>query len=427
MVKQQEIEFLAGGELKAVGSALGGLQKALEKTTKSVLKSAKSGGKTTRSVAGFDNLERLPAQSGTTEKPSASAGELTLTAQEISAILTAAVTAFSAAVEEKLKAFATWNGGGITDGLTGIMAAVGALQALLTGDESLQLWLSGISGACSSAGQAVTNLGGLLTGFFSPILGSLAGAIGSVTDGGLALNGTYDKLGLSALSLGSVLGKLTSPMGVVRAAASALAGGINALIKSWGGVGTIATTVWGNIKSVWGTVADWFQSRVFGPLGNYLRLLADVAIGVVNTLLMIFVGVINAVIKTLNLLSFKVPDWVPGLGGKRFGFQIKPVETPQIPYLAQGAVLPANKPFLAMVGDQKHGTNVEAPLATIQQAVAEVMGEQTGAILSGFEASIGVQKDILEAVLGIRIGDATIAQAVRRYENKLAVIRGGGL
>lgn len=41
--------------------------------------------------------------------------------------------------------------------------------------------------------------------------------------------------------------------------------------------------------------------------------------------------------------------------------------------LANGAVLPPNQPFLAMVGDQKTGTNVETPLSTIEQAVANVM------------------------------------------------------
>ncbi len=43
--------------------------------------------------------------------------------------------------------------------------------------------------------------------------------------------------------------------------------------------------------------------------------------------------------------------------------------------LAHGAVLPANHPFLAMVGDQHSGTNVEAPLDTIKQALAEVLAQ----------------------------------------------------
>lgn len=59
-----------------------------------------------------------------------------------------------------------------------------------------------------------------------------------------------------------------------------------------------------------------------------------------------------------------------------------------IPRLAQGAVLPANKPFMAMVGEQRHGTNVEAPLETIQEAVAQVMDDQMATILAGFEAAV---------------------------------------
>lgn len=43
--------------------------------------------------------------------------------------------------------------------------------------------------------------------------------------------------------------------------------------------------------------------------------------------------------------------------------------------LARGAVIPANKPFLAMLGDQKSGTNVEAPLDTIKQALSEVLAD----------------------------------------------------
>lgn len=47
----------------------------------------------------------------------------------------------------------------------------------------------------------------------------------------------------------------------------------------------------------------------------------------------------------------------------------------QIPYLANGAVIPPNKEFLAVLGDQKQGTNIEAPISTIEQAVRNVIGE----------------------------------------------------
>lgn len=49
--------------------------------------------------------------------------------------------------------------------------------------------------------------------------------------------------------------------------------------------------------------------------------------------------------------------------------------TPQIPYLATGAVIPPRAPFMAVLGDQRNGTNIEAPLDTIKQAVSDVIGE----------------------------------------------------
>lgn len=65
---------------------------------------------------------------------------------------------------------------------------------------------------------------------------------------------------------------------------------------------------------------------------------------------------------------------------------------PQIPKLANGAVLKPNAPFLAMVGDQKHGTNIEAPLETIKQGLREVQQEN----------GIGNQ-ELLSALSGVTI------------------------
>ena len=93
-------------------------------------------------------------------------------------------------------------------------------------------------------------------------------------------------------------------------------------------------------------------------------------------------SVINAIIRALNWLidkankiSFTVPGWVPGLGGKHIGVNIPKINELQIPKLAQGTVIPPNREFMAVLGDQKHGTNIEAPLDTIKQAVAEVLGQ----------------------------------------------------
>ena len=171
----------------------------------------------------------------------------------------------------------------------------------------------------------------------------------------------------------------------------------------------------GNWKTAWDGVRLFLKSAVNG------------VITLLNSMIARLTAALNAVVGIANQLSFTVPDWVPGIGGRHFGVNLPYVPTPSIPYLAKGAVLPAGKPFLAMVGDQRHGTNIEAPLSTIQEAVALVMEDQTGAILRGFEMSVGVQKEILEAVLGIQIGDEVLGRAVSRYNRRMNIINGGCL
>lgn len=107
--------------------------------------------------------------------------------------------------------------------------------------------------------------------------------------------------------------------------------------------------------------------------------------------------IINGIIEGIQAVWNKITSWADkiksafsikvnaGSGGTQAstapstysmnGLKIpKPVNMP-IPYLATGAVIPPNAPFMAMLGDQKKGTNVEAPLETIKQAVRDVMRE----------------------------------------------------
>lgn len=140
-----------------------------------------------------------------------------------------------------------------------------------------------------------------------------------------------------------------------------------------------------------------------------------------------FIDAVNYIIKGWNkLLSFELPGWaksIPGL--KDFStakYQIEP-----IPPLARGAVLPANKPFMALVGDQRHGTNIEAPLTTIQEAVAIVMNDQLAAMMSGFEALLAEARALRGTVESIEVGDSVIGQAAERYNRQQAIITGGAL
>jgi hypothetical protein len=69
---------------------------------------------------------------------------------------------------------------------------------------------------------------------------------------------------------------------------------------------------------------------------------------------------------------------VPLFGGESFGFNLRTISAPKIPYLASGAVIPPNREFLAVLGDQTQGTNIEAPLETILEAMRTALRESGG-------------------------------------------------
>lgn len=197
------------------------------------------------------------------------------------------------------------------------------------------------------------------------------------------------------------------------------------------------------IKNLFGFVFDFMGGISSETLGNIIdafsglvQFVAGVLTGdwkkAINGILKLFNAMIsnmlsglNGLISALNKVSFNIPDWVPSIGGKSFGLNIPKLSAPQIPYLAKGAVIPPNAPFMAMLGDQRHGTNIEAPLSTIQEAVATVMEDYSAANMAGHSATVEVLREILEAVLGIEIGDDVIAKAVQRQNSKMAIVRGG--
>lgn len=179
------------------------------------------------------------------------------------------------------------------------------------------------------------------------------------------------------------------------------------------------SAVWDSMKRIASSAWEAMKGNVKGTVNNI--------IGMINGLIGGIVSGINGLLQALNRLQIQVPDWIPLVGGNSFGFSLPTLATPRIPYLAQGAVLPANRPFLAMLGDQRHGTNVEAPLATIQEAVAAVMADFAGSNLAGHEATVAVLREILAAVLGIEIGDDVIGRAYLRYRDGQAVMKGGAL
>lgn len=151
----------------------------------------------------------------------------------------------------------------------------------------------------------------------------------------------------------------------------------------------------------------------------------NVFYGIWNAIASSLEFVINGVVGFLNLIIGGINKIHLSLGGEDFGVPNSPIEYVQIPRLAKGAVIPPNREFMAVLGDQHHGTNIEAPLATIQEAVAAVMADYEAANLAGHEATVEVLRQLLAAVLGIEVGDTTIGQAANRYNQKMAIIKGG--
>lgn len=109
-------------------------------------------------------------------------------------------------------------------------------------------------------------------------------------------------------------------------------------------------------------------------LSSALKKPVNAIIGVINKMISGVCSGINAVIRALNKLHFNIPGWVPLLGGKSFGFNIREVSAPRIPLLATGAVIPPNAPFAAILGDQRHGNNIETPEALLRKVVREESG-----------------------------------------------------
>lgn len=157
----------------------------------------------------------------------------------------------------------------------------------------------------------------------------------------------------------------------------------------WEKVAAGAVAAWDGIKSAFKSVPEWFQSKfrdawqkvkdVFSTGG---RIWSGIKEGIENT----FRTVVNAIIRGMNAIIAapfnKINSMLNAIRNVSFlgisPFQnmwgVNPLPVPQIPMLARGAVIPANRQFLAVLGDQHNGNNLEAPESLLRQIVREEAG-----------------------------------------------------
>lgn len=164
---------------------------------------------------------------------------------------------------------------------------------------------------------------------------------------------------------------LTSPIGLVVVAVTALIAVIVLLATHWDEVKAAGAAAWESIKSVWSTASGWFTNTVITPIKTAFKNAINFLIGLAEGFANGFIKGTNGIINALNKISITIPSWIPEIGGNRFGINIPKVSTISIPRLATGAVIPPNQQFAAILGDQTHGRNLEAPEGLIRQIFRE--------------------------------------------------------
>ena len=206
---------------------------------------------------------------------------------------------------------------------------------------------------------------------------------------------------LAAAAFGLVMAALNSPFALVALAIGAVIAAGVALYKNWDTVKARAAELVADLKNAFEGLKEKLQA-IFQGIGDF------------------FSAIFTPILNTINTISGAAASGgtgsaKPSRNGRaaRSALRAAPsadLTSLPVPALAGGAVIPANRRFLAMLGDQTSGTNVEAPLDTIKQAVAEV--------LNGF-ASSGEQP--INIYIGEELLDTVIAGSQRRR-----AVRSGG-
>ena len=141
---------------------------------------------------------------------------------------------------------------------------------------------------------------------------------------------------------------------------------------------SVTTFVSNKVEAIKTAITDKFNAArdavksAFEGIVDFIKRPINQAISIVNNA----VGMINSAIGGIES-AFSFGPWeVPTpFGTKRIGFHATFPRVGTIPYLASGAVIPPRSEFLAVLGDQKKGNNLEAPESLLRQIVREESGK----------------------------------------------------
>lgn len=168
-----------------------------------------------------------------------------------------------------------------------------------------------------------------------------------------------------------------------------------AVYKNWDELKAMAVSAAQVISGAWSSAMTSIQ----GFFANTFDSLATIMKGPINTI----IAMINSIVESINGMAFNVPDWVPAIGGQKFG-----VELPKIPQLAEGGI--ATQPTLATIAEAGEAEAVIplSKLSTMLQPIPAAGGEGAGGTVINFAPVINIQgggSDVAGAVqTGLRFG-----------------------
>lgn len=263
------------------------------------------------------------------------------------------------------------------------LVVVGAtISAIIEAIAKLGEAIADIIESIAKLGDAIAKIIEAVDGLISGALQGIADVINATTN----LLNTVDSKGVAIIATMVLIGAaIVDLIGDVKDLAQTVNDKCtsmkNTIKNTWSSVQTTLSSGVTKLKSsILNPLVTFIKNNVFNKIGsNFSNLKTsfkttlNVMLSYVQTFANAVVTAFNKVIDSINSIGLSVPSWVPEYGGKSWYPSLNSIGSVSIPRLAQGAVIPPNKEFMAVLGDQSSGTNIEAPLDTIKQALAEVM------------------------------------------------------
>jgi|GEM_PF-3682715 len=284
---------------------------------------------------------------------------------------------------------------GIEDVFSGVTTAFNAL----VGESISEIGALGIAilvakGKFTLFGRQITlfkivfaPLIGLVKGAKYAFIGLKGAAIGLKDAVVLLKTGGIKALGASIVALkGKALAGLQLKLTALKGAFIKIALPVIAVIGLFAGVlaitGNLGEMI-DHLRQIFSGLTDFLGGVFTGDWERAWNGIRNIFSGVFNGIATLLESTINFAIRGINLLV-RAANIIPGVN-------IPPVpdmQLPRIPQLAQGAVIEPNSPFLAILGDQRRGTNIEAPLSTIEAAVESVIRDMDAPTTAGGEINL---------------------------------------